>query len=258
MRVLVVDDHLGAEAVIVRALSPAQGNGEDGTRHPVVGVRSPAALRKRDDLGSFDVAFVDMVYGRNAPESGLAVLRLLDHSDVRTVIYTTATEDNRVMYVLAAFQFFRPVGLLSKEAPETEVRELLRVMSDPYAEPRRTAIARYLPPRNRASLLDQLIGSRNDLLIWRALATHESRSEVAAVARVAPRTVDNFMSSHFEAMRSIQAEFLSRTMRGGPEARDRTVSRLVPMHAFAVQNAGFFQDADLEFLIRERDLRSSR
>src|SRR4051812_44329362 len=103
MRIVVADDFVSVEQTISRALED-KGDGTR-TRHEVVGVRSPQALRKALASASFDLAFVDMDFGRGVPDSGLVALRFLDEAGVKAVVHSADSEDNRVLFLLAAFQF---------------------------------------------------------------------------------------------------------------------------------------------------------
>src|SRR5207249_3960911 len=65
----------------------------------------------------FEAAIVDLRYVQSAATglTALATLRELSPG-TRTIISTTDEEENRLLYLLAAFQFFEPRALLAKRA----------------------------------------------------------------------------------------------------------------------------------------------
>ena len=100
VRILVIDDYLNVEMALRGIL--------DG--HTVAGVRDPAALpRMLAYEEPFETAIVDLRYVQTAATglTALATLRQLSPG-TKTIISTTDEEENRLLYLLAAFQFFEP------------------------------------------------------------------------------------------------------------------------------------------------------
>src|SRR5260370_32839789 len=86
--------------------------------HTVAGVRDPAALpRMLAYEEPFEAAIVDLRYVQSAATglTALATLRELSPG-TKTIISTTDEEENRLLYLLAAFQFFEPNPLLAHGA----------------------------------------------------------------------------------------------------------------------------------------------
>ena len=170
MRILVIDDYLNVEMALRGIL--------DG--HTVTGVRDPAALpRMLAHEEPFEAAIVDLRYVQSAATglTALATLRELS-PDTRTIISTTDEEENRLLYLLAAFQFFDPKALLAKRADAFVTRAVVEAVGrgdpspSPDADPFRRAAAM------RPPLLDQLVHSRTELGIWRRLSKRASSCQM--------------------------------------------------------------------------------
>jgi DNA-binding NarL/FixJ family response regulator len=152
VRILVIDDYLNVEMALRGIL--------DG--HTVAGVRDPAALpRMLAYEEPFEAAIVDLRYVQSAATglTALATLRELSPG-TKTIISTTDEEENRLLYLLAAFQFFEPRALLAKRADAFVTRAVVEAIGrgdpspSPDADPFRRAAA------TRPPLLDQLVHNR--------------------------------------------------------------------------------------------------
>jgi hypothetical protein len=260
MKIIVVDDHIAAQETVTVALAS-----DPATKHHVVtGVRAPDELHRAGDLQAFGLAFVDLDFRRQSSKSGLYALRLLDQAGVAAVIYAADDEDNRVLFLLAAFRFYRPWALVSKRASSAEIRKLVATIES-GARPESSAMHRYQPPNRGVPLLDRLIVRAGDIPIWRALATQSDRNAIAEVTNVSRSKVDSFLSEHFDIVAEIEEDLLYRSPSepfADPGARGRAAHayahRFAPLHSFAVEHHRFFQDAEVMELIRERgDLRLS-
>jgi CheY-like chemotaxis protein len=257
MRILVIDDYIAAEDAVRAALESSRATQD----HEVVGVRTPEELRQRGGLAGFDLAFVDLSFGRLTSQTGLSALRVLRDIGVPAVIYTADEEENRLLFLLAAFHFYNPLGLVSKRASRDEICHLVAVINAGTVPPS-PATQRYERPRVGPSLFDQLIVRAEDLPVWRALGEQSDRVAIAKVACMHTRTLDKFLSDHSDAVEGLEVVLLGRTRPENPTAApDRTKSvrhhehRFTPIHAFAVTHHQFFQDPEVEKLIRERDSR---
>jgi hypothetical protein len=121
MKIIVVDDHIAAQETVTVAVASDPAT----KHHAVTGVRTPDELHRLDDLRSLGLAFVDLDFRRQSRKTGLFALRLLDRAEVPAVIYAADDEDNRVLFLLAAFRFYRPWALVSKRASGEEIRKLV-------------------------------------------------------------------------------------------------------------------------------------
>lgn len=260
MKIIVVDDHIAAEETVTVALAS-----DPATKHHIVtGVRSPDELHRAGDLQTFELAFVDLDFRRQSSRSGLYALRLLDQAGVPAVIYAADDEDNRVLFLLAAFRFYRPWALVSKRASSAEIRKLVATIES-GARPESLATHRYQPPSRGVPILDRLIVRAGDIPIWRALATQSDRNAIAEVTNVSRSKVDSFLSEHFDIVAEIEQDLLYRSppepfadTRALGRAAHAYAHRFAPLHSFAVEHHRFFQDGEVLELIRERgDLRLS-
>ena len=199
MRILVIDDYLNVEMALRGILEG----------HTVTGVRDPVALpRMLAHEEPFDQAIVDLRYAQSAATglTALATLRRLA-PDTKTIISTTDEEENRLLYLLAAFQFFEPKALLAKRADAFVTRAVVEAVGrgapspSPDADPFRKAAAM------RPPLLDQLVHNRTELGIWQELARFDKRQEIANAAHVHPRTLDAFTAAKCAAIDVVNAHF---------------------------------------------------
>ena len=216
MRILVIDDYLNVEMALRGIL--------DG--HTVAGVRDPAALpRMLAYEEPFDQAIVDLRYVQSAATglTALATLRQLSPG-TKTIISTTDEEENRLLYLLAAFQFFEPRALLAKRADAFVTRAVVEAVGrgdpspSPDADPFRRAAA------TRPPLLDQLVHNRTELGIWQELARFDKRLQIASAAHVHPRTLDAFTAAKGAAIDVVAAHF-PRPVRGTELSAGRGRSR---------------------------------
>jgi hypothetical protein len=254
MKIIVVDDHIAAEETVTAAVTSAPAT----KHHVVTGIRTPDELHHIDNLERFGLAFVDLDFRRQSRNTGLYALRLLDRAEVPAVIYAADDEDNRVLFLLAAFRFYRPWALVSKRASSAEIRKLVTTIES-GARPESPATHRYQPPHRGISILDRLIVRAGDIPIWRALATQSDRNAIAEVTNVSRSKIDSFLNEHSAIVAEIEEELLLRTpteafseTRTLARAAHSYAHRFAPLHAFAVEHHRFFQDAELEELIKER------
>jgi hypothetical protein len=261
MKIIVVDDHIQAEDAVRAALA----SDPSMEQHSVKGARTPDELERIDDLGTFGLAFVDLDFRRQSDKSGLFALRVLEHAGVLTVIYAADDEDNRALLLLAAFQFYEPLALVSKGASNAEIRKIV-ITIDSGARPDCPAMQRYQRPRRGKSIIDRLIIRASDLAIWKALATQSDRNAIAEAVPVSASKVDDFLREHYDIVEEIKETFLFRTPPEPPPAARPTrtragqayAHRLAPLHSFAVEHHHFFRDAEVERLIKQQgDMRLS-
>ena len=107
MRILVVDDFVLVELALAQVIQ--------GTPHTLVGVRDPRslpeALAEAEGGEPFDLALVDINFGPGVP-TGLTAMRILQElsPETKIVIESTDEERNRLLFLLASFAFFEPLG----------------------------------------------------------------------------------------------------------------------------------------------------
>jgi DNA-binding NarL/FixJ family response regulator len=249
MRVVVVDDLEVIGRGVVEALSTLRPE----QSHQVVAVLSPEELAVRLAAERFELALVDIHFGRESRSSGLVALRHLDQAGIPIVLYH-AEEENRALYLLAAFRFYEPVAILPKSANLAEIRQVVQLVSRgvrPVADQR---IRRYRPGRG-VPMLDRLVTGPKDLAIWRALAVHASAPDVAMAANVGRRTVDTFLAERFDAMREVESEVIGRPQVDGLGRNQHLIG---PMHAFARAHEGFFADPEVTALVTGSRAESAR
>jgi DNA-binding NarL/FixJ family response regulator len=201
MKIIVVDDHIAAQETVTVALASDPAT----KHHAVTGVRTPDQLHRLDDLGTCGLAFVDLDFRRQSAQTGLFALRLLDRADVPAVIYAADDEDNRVLFLLAAFRFYRPWALVSKRASGAEIRKLVTTIES-GARPDSSAMRRYQPPNRGIPILDRLLVRASDIPIWRALATQSDSNAIAEVTNVSRSKVDHFLSEYFDVVAEIEKD----------------------------------------------------
>ena len=249
MRILVIDDYLNVEMALRGILEG----------HTVTGVRDPVALpRMLAHEKPFDQAIVDLRYAQSAATglTALATLRRLAPG-TKTIISTSDEEENRLLYLLAAFQFFEPKAMLAKRADAFVTRAVVEAIGrgdpspSPDADPFRQAAAM------RPPLLDQVVHNRTELGIWQELARFDKRLQIANAAHVHPRTLDAFTAAKGVAIDAVAAHF-SRPARGtesltgvaaaaGPTAAHG--ANLIRVIHFARTHEQFFADEEVAGLL---------
>lgn len=212
MRILVIDDQVIVEIALRRILEG----------HTVTGVRDPAALPGvLAHEKPFDEAIVDLRFPRSASTGLTALAKLRDLAPgTSTIITTTDEEENRLLYLLAAFQFFKPKALLAKSADGFDFVTRAVIEAIGRGEPAPNAEAN--PFRNavamRPPLLDQLVRNQTELGIWQELTRFDKRQEIANAAHVHPRTLDAFTAAKCAVIEIVNARFPRLDRTPGPRA----------------------------------------
>lgn len=263
MRILVVDDFVLVELALAQVIQ--------GTPHTLVGVRDPRSLPEA--LGEaqsepFDLALVDINFGPGVP-TGLAAMRILQDlsPETKIVIESTDEERNRLLFLLASFAFFEPLGLMSKASSSEEMRTLIDAigrgdLAGPgLLRPPGTLSAALSPVQRlvrNVGILDELIRNGTDLILWRAVVRFDKRGEVARASHVDERTVDRFIAAKSHVVDKIQAEFPEdASMHLVPSYQDepdeqRRHSNLVRLARFAQTHSHFFADEAIDELFAAR------
>jgi DNA-binding NarL/FixJ family response regulator len=264
MHILVVDDFVLVELALAQVIQD--------TPHTLVGVRDPRSLPEalsQGDRGEpFDLALVDINFGPGVP-TGLTAMRILQDlsPETRIVIESTDEERNRLLFLLASFAFFEPLGLMSKASTSAEMRALIDAIDrgeragPGLARPDGT-LSHALSPVQRlirnAGLLDELIRNGTDLMLWRAVVRFDKRAEVARASHVDERTVDRFIAAKSQVVDKIQAEFpedasvhLVPPLEDEP-GEQRRHPNLVRLARFAQTHSHFFSDEAIDELFAAR------
>jgi CheY-like chemotaxis protein len=265
VRILVVDDFVLVELALAQVIQD--------TPHTLVGVRDPRSLPEvlsQGDQGEpFDLALVDINFGPGVP-TGLTAMRILQDlsPDTKIVIESTDEERNRLLFLLASFAFFEPLGLMSKASSTAEMRGLIdaidrgELAGPGLARPEGT-LSYALSPVQRlirnAGILDELIRNGTDLMLWRAVVRFDKRGEVARASHVDERTVDRFIAGKSGVVDKIQAEFPEdASMHLAPPpwedepGEQRRHPNLVRLARFAQTHSHFFSDEAIDGLFAAR------
>lgn len=248
MRFLVIDDHVHVELALAQVIRD--------TEHTLVGVRDPQNLPEvlAEEPG-FDAAFVDLSFGRQAPTGLSAMITLRQMSPAtRLVMETTEEERNRLLYLMAAFVFFEPVGLMPKNLGAEEMRALITLIARGEAL-HSMSVDRLV---RHGDDLHRLVRDSTDLALWRALARFDRRGEVARASYVEERTVDRFtarqsvvldlIDSHFPEPASVERPF----GQADPADEQRHRPNLMRLARFAETHGKFFDDSAVESLFAAR------
>jgi DNA-binding NarL/FixJ family response regulator len=263
VHILVVDDFVLVELALAQVIQD--------TPHTLVGVRDPRNLPEalaEAQSKPFDLALVDINFGPGVP-TGLTAMRILQDlsPDTKIVIESTDEERNRLLFLLASFAFFEPLGLMSKASSSEEMRTLIDavdrgdVAGPGLIRPPGTLSAALSPVQRlvrNVGLLDELIRNGTDVILWRAVVRFDKRGEVARASHVDERTVDRFIAAKSHVVDKIQAEFPEdASMHLVPSYQDepdeqRRHSNLVRLARFAQTHSHFFADEAIDELFTAR------
>jgi hypothetical protein len=187
--------------------------------------------------------------------------------ETKIVIESTDEERNRLLFLLASFAFFEPLGLMSKASSSEDMRTLIDAvdrgdLAGPgLLRPPGTLSAALSPVQRlvrNVGLLDELIRNGTDLILWRAVVRFDKRGEVARASHVDERTVDRFIAAKSHVVDKIQAEFpedasmhLVSSYQDEPDEQRRH-SNLVRLARFAQTHSHFFADEAIDELFTAR------
>jgi hypothetical protein len=203
-RVLVVDD--GLEYMTSATSRLHQGADLLPARPDVIqagSVAEAAAAVKHCVTSGITIhaAIVDLGLGPRQP-SGLGVIDILEQVRVPVAVWTDWSEGaRRLMFVYAAFSWYKPVALLPKARftagidEDRVARDFARDIARIY---RREAIspdlaAHFRPRQGCEWPFEQVLSSRADLQKWQAFVTYSQTAAVAAHLKLRPRSIDNWL-----------------------------------------------------------------
>ncbi|WP_234386701.1 hypothetical protein [Streptomyces sp. ERV7] len=240
-----VDDQWIVESAVARALAPAE--------HVVVGVRSPEELAEKFTTDrDFQLAFIDLDFLHESTKSGLAALEECGKARVPAAVLTSDGEHNRILHLLAAFEFYPDtLTLLSKHGAEKDMRDIATAIAYGHHPPRPGAAARFRPPRRGPSWINSLVRRPGDLDLWRAAASYDRYSTIIQETKVGPRSLSTFLEQSAEAVHALQHEFFGAAPPGDKLKAGSRNKHLQVVTAFAQTYARFFSDKDVERLVNE-------
>jgi DNA-binding NarL/FixJ family response regulator len=254
MRILVVDD----QVLVVMGLRGVL------KEHTVSDARDPGLVpRALADKGPFDQAIVDLRFSQSASTGLNALATLREKSPAtKTIVTTTDDEENRLLYLLAAFQFYQPEALLPKRTGDRGTRAIVDAVGRGETAPNADADPYRAAARLRPPLLDQVVHSQTELSIWRELARFDKRGQIANAAHVSVGRLDEFTAAKTRVIDDVIARFpwLDRAPQtlgaaGGPAASYPSGvatahgANLVEVIHFARTHVQFFADQEVARLL---------
>ncbi|MFF1657767.1 hypothetical protein [Streptomyces sp. NPDC058255] len=245
MKLLVIDDLFSTNLQVTHAV-------QDWQDCLTTWVQYPENLKSALARETFDLAFVDLHYGRRKA-TGLTAQHVISDASpsTRTVVYSNEQEDNRILLLLASYYYFEPFAVLSKSAPDEEIRVVVDAARSGRRAPASAAGGAY---DDAALLIGQLLKRESDLRIWRALTQYSERSAIASKSGFHVGTVSKFADEKFPVIEDIRFRFLGlehEAVRAIVQKveKDKRAPRLAPLHAFAMIQAEFFNDPELDELL---------
>lgn len=245
MKLLIIDDLFSTNLQVAHAV-------QDWQDCLTKWVQYPENVKRTLSGETFDLAFIDLHYGRRRA-TGLTAQHVISDSSpsTRAVVYSNEQEDNRVLLLLASYYYFEPFAVLPKSAPDEEIRAVVDAARSRRRAPAFAAGGAY---DAAAPLIGQLLKRKSDLRIWRALTQYSERNAIASKSYVHVGTVSKFADEKFPVVEDIRSRFLGLehdvvsaiVQQGGEDAR---VPRIAPLHAFAMVQAEFFNDPELDELL---------
>jgi hypothetical protein len=155
-----------------------------------------------------DVAVVDLGLGPGRP-SGLGAIDLLEKADIPVAVHTDYSEGTkRLMFVYAAFSWYRPVALLPKAGYSSGVdldrvaREFAREIASIHN--RQTPVpdlaAHFRPRTGHEGPFERVLSSRADFLKWRAFVALSQSVGVATSLGLKRHYIENWVAEKYEAV----------------------------------------------------------
>jgi hypothetical protein len=207
-RVLLLDDAL-------HVISAAAGwlyQGSDRLPAPPIVIpassvaEAAAAVERGSRSGApIDVAIVDLGLGPGKP-SGLGAIDLFEKAGIPVAVHTDYDDGiNRLMFVYAAFSWYRPVALLPKPRYNSGM-DLDRVARDFASDiarihdgqaPVPDLAAHFRPRLNCERPFERVLSSRADFLKWRAFVTLAKSVGVAASLGLERHTIENWVKEQY-------------------------------------------------------------
>jgi DNA-binding NarL/FixJ family response regulator len=248
MKILVIDDLFSTNLQVAHAVQEWQDC-------LLKWVQYPENLESALTGGTFDLAFVDLHYGRRRA-TGLTAQHVISDSSpsTRTVVYSNEQEDNRVLLLLASYHYFDPFAVLSKSASNEEIRAVVGAARGGRRAPAFAAGGAY---GEAALLIGELLKRESDLRIWRALTQYSERSAIGGKSGLSASAVSRFADEKFPVVEDVRSRFLgleheavhAMVQQDRKNDKDQRFPRLAPLHAFAVIQAEFFHDRELDKLV---------
>jgi len=207
-----------------------------------------------------NVAIVDLGLGPGKP-SGLGAVDLLEEAGIPVAVYTEYSEGiRRLMFVYAAFSWYKPVALLPKShftaimgldhAARAFARDIACIYDRQMSGPNLAAYFR--PSLGREWPFERVLSSRSDLLKWRAFVTYSQTAGVAASLGLHPKVIEKWLVTKYDAAWELlqhASKYMDTTYAGiaephpsGCGGQRKKQDRQGAIHQFARSQSWFFND----------------
>jgi len=227
---------------------------------PAGSVAEAAAAVERCERsgGPISAAIVDLGLGPGVP-SGLGVVDLLERAGIPAAVHTEYNEGtSRLMFVYAAFSWYKPVALLPKSrftvsmglehAARAFAGDVVSIYDRQAISP---DLASYFRPRpGREWPFERVLSSREDLRRWRAFVTYSQTAGVASSLGQRPKAIEKWLATKYEAVWELlrhASKHMDITYRGiaDPDPwhdSGKKQDRQGALHQFARSQSWFFND----------------
>ncbi len=259
-RVLIVDDLLAFISAAVGWLRQESDRFPAPPEVVTAGsvAEAAAAVAHCERSGTpINVAIVDLGLGPGKP-SGLGVIELLEKAGIPVAVYTDYSEGaRRLMFVYAAFAWYKPVTLLPKshysatDSGDTALAFASDVARTYARQPVNPELTSHFRPTSGCEWpFKRVLSSRDDLDKWRAFVTFSQTTAVAASLKRSPKTIENWLTAKYEAVWDLlqhASKYMDMTYAGIAEPdpwhdKGKRQDRQGAIHQFARSQSWFFND----------------
>jgi len=208
-RVLVVDD--GLSEITAAAAWLHQGADQLPASPEIIPAGSAAEAAAAVTSGvatgtPINAAVVDLGLGPRQP-SGLAVLKLLDDAGIPSAVWVNwGDRGGRLMFVYAAFTWYKPVALMPKAkstpgaardtAPQDFARNIARISRGESPSP--DISSHFRPRQGCAWPFSRVLSSPADLRNWRAFLTYSQTAAIAHHLGIGPGAIDKWLAEKYD------------------------------------------------------------
>lgn len=164
--------------------------------------------------GSFSAALIDLGLGPNRV-SGLGAIDILEKAHVPVVVHSEYKETiDRLMFVYAAFAWYRPLALIPKVgyAPGADLPGWRRKFASDLSLICRgktlapDLAAPFRPGRRQQRPFERIITSRQDLDKWMMFVGHAQTRTVATSLKLQPKHVEKWVAAKYDVLWELLAE----------------------------------------------------
>ncbi len=201
------------------------------------------------DGKDWSAAFVDFDLSGTAEEpqrTGLSALRLLiqQRPHTRRIVYTTLTDNGRILYASAAYRWLQTEIILDKSLDDPALRDAASLRA-----PNPTPPAWQQKLKSSAFLIDDLFARYNWLALWQIWRYYDGSIKVISdhlPRGNTPASVRDFSEHATGAMNNFKDAFYG----SRPTTYVRgNAARATPLVAFADANSKFFNAPDLQEIL---------